>query len=109
MPVSALVGEHMPDGHQQLAGDGDDGLVAAQAGFQAGQLGLPVGMGVGGGLGGFDHGGAQVAAAGLGDRAGAGGLAGVVDAGAQPGVADQVLGVREAGDVADGGQDGQGR
>ena len=97
----------MPDGDEQLAGNGDNGLVASQARLEASELGLPVGMGVDGGPGGLDHNSAQVAPAFFSNATGAMGLATVVDAGAQTGIADQLLVALETGDVADGGQDGQ--
>ena len=56
MLISDLESEHVPGSNQQFAGDGDDGLVAAQAGLEAGKLGFPVGMGVSSGLSGFDQG-----------------------------------------------------
>ena len=42
MAISTAFGQHVPNGDQQLAGDGDDGFVAAQARLQAGQCGLSV-------------------------------------------------------------------
>ena len=103
--ICHLEGEHVPDGDQELSGDGDDGLVASQAGFEASQLGLPVRVGIGGGLGSFDQGRAQVFASGLGDAPGTGGQAGVVHSPAQAGVTHQVFSIWEAGDIANGGQD----
>lgn len=106
--IDALRGQDVPDADQQLAGDGDNGFVVAQAGFEAGEFGAPMGMGAGGAVGGFDEGAAQVTASVFGEPPAAGGLPTVVDAGAQAGVADEVLGAGEAGDVADGGQQGHG-
>ena len=40
--VGLCLGEHMPDGNQQPAGDGHDGLGPTQAGFQTLELGPPV-------------------------------------------------------------------
>lgn len=108
MLVGHLESEDVPDSDEQLAGDRDNGLVTAEARSETGKLGLPVGMGVGGDLGSFDESGAEFAASGLGDLASASSEARVVNAGTQPGVTDQVLGIGEAGDIADGRQDGEG-
>ena len=106
--VGSLEGKHMPDGDQELPGDGNDGFVATEAWLEAGELSLPVGMGVGGSVSGFDQSGAQVFAPGFGDAPGAGGETGVVHPGAQTGVTGEVFGIWEARDVADGSQDGHG-
>ncbi len=58
----------------------------------------------GGMVSGLDHGPANVLAACLGDAPAMVGAPRVVHAGAQPGIANQVLGVREARDIADGRQ-----
>jgi hypothetical protein len=56
----------------------------------------------------FDHRGADVTASGFGDMSGVMGLAAVVDASSQASIADQVLSLGEARDVADGSQEGNG-
>jgi len=109
MDVGDLEGEYMPDSDEQLSGNGDDSLVATEAGLEACELSDPMGMGDGGGLGGFDQGSTQVTATGFGDLACAGGEARVVDASAQASVADQVFGIWKAGDVANSSQDGESR
>jgi len=106
--VSDLKGEDVPDGDEQLASNGDNSLVATQARFETGKLGFPVGVRVGGGLGSFDHSSAEFSASSFGDLAGASGEAGVMNSPAQASITDQVLGVWEAGDLADGGQDREG-
>jgi len=78
--IGDALGEDVPDGDEQLAGDGDDGLVASQAGLEALELGFPVRVAARRSPGRFNHNEAQVAATSLGDLAGAGGLAGVVAA-----------------------------
>ena len=44
MAISFLLIEHMPDGHQQLAGNGHDRFLFANMPSQAFKLGLPVGV-----------------------------------------------------------------
>ncbi len=69
MPVGLALGEHVPDHDQQLAGDGDDGLVAPHPRLQPGQVGDPEIMRARRHLGRADHHVAQVAPSGLGDLA----------------------------------------
>ena len=97
-------GEDMPDGDQEFTSNGDDGLLLADAGGQLVKLSLPILGGADGGPGGFDHDPAQVTAALLGDAPTAFGLARVVDARPQAGIADELLVAGEARDGADGAQ-----
>lgn len=79
--VGGALGEHLPDHHQQFAGDGDDSLGFARPSRQALELGVPVRVVVDGGPGGLHQGPAQVLAALLGDVAGLVGLPAVMDTG----------------------------
>jgi hypothetical protein len=88
---------------------GHDGLVLAQARFEAGQLSLPVRMDAAGGVRRFHHGGTDVTAASLGDPAAAVRQATIVYPIAQAGITHQVIGGGKARDIADGGQHGDGR
>src|SRR5512133_2902624 len=104
-----LTGEHVPDGLGELAGDlhpGDPGapLLAEPL---LGALVVVAVAGVAGGVDGrLDQRPAQVRWAVLGQPAALVAAAGLVDPGAQPGVAAQLLGRREPGDVAQLGGDG---
>jgi hypothetical protein len=106
--VCAALGEDVPDGDEEFAGNGNSGLVATKTGLEARELRFPVGMATGGSVSGFDHCGADVTPASLGHTAGAASEAAVVDARAEASVAHELLGGREARDVADGGQEGHG-
>ncbi len=55
MAISFLLGQHMPHGDQQLAGNGDDRFLFADALGQALELPLPVGMMLNGNPGCFPH------------------------------------------------------
>ena len=59
-------------------------------------------------VGGVHYGAAQISAARLGNPAAGMGHATVVDTGAQPGIANQLFSIREAGDITDGRQDRHG-
>jgi len=82
------LGEDVPDGDEEFAGDGDVGVLAAG---EASELLFPVGGLLDGDPSRFDECAAQVAATLFGDASGAMGLAGVVDAGTESGVGDEVL------------------
>ena len=71
--IGGLVGQHVPDGHQQFAGDRDNGSVATQAGLEACQFRLPVGVGIACHLCRFHQGSPQILATGLGDATSASG------------------------------------
>ena len=107
--IGLVVREHVPDGDEQLAGDGDDGDALGLTAQQALETLFPVGVSVDGAPGRFDEDAAEIPTAVLGDVALTVGLAGSVDAGTQTGIPNEVLGCREAGNVADGGQDGERR
>ena len=107
--VGDALGQDVPDRHQDLAGDGDDGHVGGLAPGEALELLLPVGRLLHRHPSGLDKDAAQVAASLFGDALPPMGLAAVVDTGARSGVAHRVLGRRETGDVADGRQDGHSR
>ena len=94
-------GHDVPDDHQQFASDGDNGLTGLHAAGQLLELLFPMGMRTDGNPGRFDQGPTQFSPSLFGDVAGMMGLAAVVDATAQAGIADQFLGMREAGDIAD--------
>ena len=96
--VGRLLGEDMPDDHQQLARQRDDGLVRRHAAAQPLELGAPVGAALDGAPHRFDQHRAQFLAALLGDMTGAVRLSAIVHARAETAVADQLFGVREAGD-----------
>lgn len=100
--VGSALGQEVPDGDEELAGDGDDGNALRLVAAETGELVFPVRVGVDGAPGGFDEHAAEVAAALFADVAVAVRLTAVVDACAEAGIADEVLGGGEAGDVADG-------
>lgn len=65
--ISRLPAEHMPDGHQQLAGDGNNRLVFADAPTKSLKYPFPLGMVFDGHPGSFHHDRAQFTAALLGN------------------------------------------
>jgi hypothetical protein len=67
MDISTLSAEHVPDGHQQFAGDGNNRLVCANATTEPLKLSFPMGMVFDGHPGSFHHAGAQFTATLLGD------------------------------------------
>ena len=108
MVICGALGEDVPDDHEQLAGDGDDGDALGLVATETCERGFPIGVRVDSDPCGFDEDAAEIAASFFGDVALGGGFAAVVDARAQACIADQVFGGGEAGDVPDGGEDGYG-
>jgi hypothetical protein len=106
--VGGMVGEDVPDGDEELAGDGDDGLVVADAGLETLEGGFPVRVMEDGDASSGDDGGADIAATFLGDTTGAMGLTRVVDTDTKAGIADEFFGRGETGDVVDGGKESDG-
>ena len=98
----------MPDCHQELAGNRHDGFGTPQVRFQPLKFFLPVGMMLHSMVGCVHHGPAQISAARLGDPA-AEWVIPLSWTGAQPGITHQLFGIGEAGDIADGRQDRDGR
>ena len=96
--IGSALGQDVPDGDEQLAGDGDDGDALRLVAAEAGKLALPVRVGVDGAPGSFDQHAAEVAVR----------LTAVADADAETGITDQMLGGGEARDVADGSENGHG-
>jgi hypothetical protein len=109
LAVGSALRKHIPNGNEELAGDDDDRLGLGHAACETVELGFPVGEVPHGAPGGFDQRPAEFPAAGFGDLPGAMGLAAVVDRSTQAGVGDELLGVREARDIADRGKDGHGQ
>ena len=94
-------GHDVPNDHQQFASDGDNGLTGLHATGQLLELLFPMGMRTDGDPGRFDQGPAQFSPTLLGDMTGMMGLTAIVDTAAQASIANQFLGLREAGDIAD--------
>ena len=107
--VELALGEHVPDHHQQFPGHSYAGLHLPATGFDSLVDFFPVRVAANGDASGLDHGPAQVAAAVADQLAAGAGLAALVAAAVQTGVADQLPGGGEAGDIADGGQNGHGQ
>ena len=92
MTISDLLGQDMPNSHQELAGDGDNRFAGALACGQPFELGLPIGMMPHGDPGGFNEGRAQFTSSLFGDGPCLEGLSRGMHADPQPTVADQLLG-----------------
>jgi len=104
--VGGVVGEDVPDGDEELAGNGDDGLVVTDTRFETLEGSFPVRMMENSDASSGDHGGADIAAPFLGDTTGAMSLTGVVDADAHARVTNELFGRGETGDVVDGSKEG---
>jgi hypothetical protein len=109
LAIDGFPGKYIPNGDEQFAGDDNNRLGIGHAAGIAIELSLPVGEVPHGAPGGFDQGPTQFTAAGFGDFTGAMGLAAVMDGGSQAGISDELIGGRETGNIADGGQDGHGQ
>ena len=108
MVIRRTLGKHMPDCHEQLAGDGDNGNPLRLVATETGEFGLPIRMGIDGAPGGFDEDAAEIASSRFGDVTIVRSFATVVDARTQACIADQVFGGGEAGNVTDSGEGGHG-
>jgi len=106
--VGFPLGEEVPEGDEEFAGDGDDGLLLADAEGELVKNTLPIDRIADGGPGGFDESGAEVAAALFGDAAAFESFAGVMDSAAEAGIADELFVLGEAVDDADGAENGHG-
>jgi hypothetical protein len=109
LAIGGALGQHIPNGNEELAGDDDNRLGFGHAASETVELGFPVGEVAHGAPGGFDQRPAEFPAAGFGDFSGAMGLAAIVNGGAQAGVGDELFRMGEAGDIANGSQDGHGQ
>jgi hypothetical protein len=67
VPICFLLGQGVPDGDQEIASDGDNGLVPAEAWFQPSQPGLPMGVEATGNVGRLYHRGTDIAPKSFGD------------------------------------------
>ena len=103
--IGSAFGQDMPNGDEQLAGNGDDSDALGLTARQTLKFSFPMGMGVDSCPGTLDEHAAQVTAALLSDVPVAVGLTGVVDPRAEARVAYQFLGGGEAGDGANRSQD----
>jgi hypothetical protein len=108
LAIDGFPGKNIPNGDEQFAGDDDNRLGIGHPAGIAIELTLPVGEIADGALSRLHERPAQFAASGFGDFPGAMGLAAVMNGGSQAGISDELVGGRETGDVADGGQDGHG-
>ena len=106
--VGGVLGQHMPDHDEQLACDGDDGLVLFHPTTQPLELGFPKVIRLDGMPGRLGQDIAQFFATFLGDVARAVRLSTVMYASSQPTVANQLFGGGKARDVTDGRQHGHG-
>ena len=106
--VGLFLGQDVPDGDEEFAGDGDDGLLPADAESELVKNTFPIDRIADGGPGGFDESGAEVTSALFGDTAAFVGLAGIMDSASEAGVADDFLVLGEAIDSADGAENGHG-
>ena len=103
--ISDAFGENVPDGDEKFAGNGDDGDVGVLVAGETLEEMFPVGRFLDGNPSGLDEDTAEFATATLGDTFATVGLAAGVDTGTEASVANELFGGREAGDVADGGED----
>ena len=108
MAVCGVLGEHVPYGDEEFAGDGDGRFIGTKTRLEPLVLGFPVRVRVCGTASSFDQDPTYLFAATFRDSAGAVLEAAIVDTGSQAGIAHQIFGVREAGDVPDGSQHGHG-
>ncbi len=93
----------MPNSHEQLASNGDNGLIGVFTSlFEGFELRFAVGVGTDSTPSGFDHGPAEFFTATFGDAFTLMFLTTVVNTGTDASIADQVLGMLEAGNIANG-------
>ena len=92
MPIGVALGKYVPKDDQQASGDGDNSLARDEALGETIEFAFPIGIEIHGCPGSLDQGSAEVPAAGFGDSSLAESLSGGMNAGAQTGVADELLG-----------------
>jgi len=107
MTINCLAFQYVPDCNEQMSSDCHDRLGTSQSEFEPDELFFPKRVMAHGDIGSLHHGIAQVAPPGLGDMTGGVHLSAVMNAGPQPGIANQVFGIFEALDRSDGSQDGE--
>jgi hypothetical protein len=103
MDIGRLLTEHVPDGHQQFTGDGNNGFGFANAYAESLKFSFPMGMMFDSHPSSFDHGDAQFAAAFLGAPPTGLHLPRGMYPRAQPRIAHELLGRREPRNITHGG------